>query len=233
MSAISVVNRSSVAAAEVEAVLTAVNKQVSDHFEPWWDIRGWLTLVPVNEPVPGNSVIYVTDEADVPGALGYHDLYASGMPYGFVFTQLSNQVGDGWSVTFSHEVLELLADPEVNVTCRGSHPKQRRKVFHWREMCDAVQARKYQLDGIWVSDFVLPLYFTEREEPSKPTSYMEAAGLAPRVESFKIAPGGYIGFFDPLLGQDTTVMADSEAMRRAAAKQPFDLGRRAWWRLTR
>ena len=234
MSAVSVVNRSSIAAAEVEAVLAAVNKQVSDHFEPAWGIRAWCSLIENDIAVPGDSVIYVTDEADVPGALGRHDLYSSGMPCGFVFTRLSDQVGDGWSVTFSHEVLELIADPEINLLCKGPHPRQRfRKVNHWREMSDAVQARTYEIDGVKVSDFVLPAYFTEQNEPHKPTSYMEFAGLAPRIESFGIAPGGYVGFEDPLTGQTTTVMADAESARRAALKQPFERGRRAWRRLAR
>jgi hypothetical protein len=37
-------------------------------------------------------------------------------------------------------------------------------VFHWFEMCDAVQSETYVIDGQSVSNFVLPLYFTASHE---------------------------------------------------------------------
>jgi hypothetical protein len=56
------------------------------------------------------------------GALGYHDRNFSGIPFGFVFTELSREIGENWSVTLSHEALELIADPEVNLLVMGPHP---------------------------------------------------------------------------------------------------------------
>jgi len=70
-------------------------------------------------------------------------------------------------VTLSHEALELIADPEANILVMGRHPdpsQKNRSVFHWYEMCDAVQAQAYEIDDVEVSNFVLPLYFTESEE---------------------------------------------------------------------
>jgi len=48
-----------------------------------------------------------------------------------------------WSVTFSHEVMETLADPQMT----------------GREVCDPVQDGSYWLDGVQVSDFVTPAWF--------------------------------------------------------------------------
>ena len=46
-----------------------------------------------------------------------------------------------------------------------AHPADPKKeVFHWYEMCDAVQDEGYKVDGVWVSNFVLPLYFTPDPE---------------------------------------------------------------------
>src|SRR5436853_495964 len=68
-------------------------------------------------------------------------------------------------ITLSHEALELLADPEANLLVQGPHPSRpRHKVFHWFEMCDAVQDEHYLIDDVPVSNFVLPLYFTSSDE---------------------------------------------------------------------
>jgi len=33
-------------------------------------------------------------------------------------------LGESWTVTLSHEALELIADPEVNLLVAGPHPSQ-------------------------------------------------------------------------------------------------------------
>ena len=56
----------------------------------------------------------------------------------------------------------------LNCYARRPHPKKReRTVFHWREMCDAVQAETYTIDDVEVSNFVLPLYFTPASERTR------------------------------------------------------------------
>jgi hypothetical protein len=92
----------------------------------------------------GDAVIYLWDQSDLNGALGYHDTNNRGIPYSFVFTELSAQLGEHWSVTLSHEALELVGDPQVNLLVQGPHPGDpNRVVFHWFEMCDAVQTESY------------------------------------------------------------------------------------------
>src|SRR2546427_8446776 len=56
-----------------------------------------------------------------------HDRHYLGIPYGFVFLDLSAALGEDWSVTFSHEALELTADPEANLLVRGPHPVERQR----------------------------------------------------------------------------------------------------------
>jgi hypothetical protein len=109
----------------------------------------------------GDAVIYLWDQIDVDDALGYHEKNARGIPFGIVFVQLSDQLDEPWSVTFSHDALELIGDPEVNLLAAGPHPGDKRKqVFHWYEMCDAVQNERYAMDGVDVSNFLLPLFHT-------------------------------------------------------------------------
>jgi len=58
----------------------------------------------------------------------------------------------------------MIADPDVNLLVVGDHPTKKRPVYYWYEVCDAVQSDIYTVDGIKVSDFVLPFYFTPEKE---------------------------------------------------------------------
>jgi len=225
---------------EVHEALRVVNRQITYDFAPYWSLGATLRLEGRSTDKPdtkdlrdmrGDAVLYLWNGADVDGALGYHDANHSGIPFGFVFTALSKQLGEKWTVTLSHEALELIADPEVNLLVQGPHPSSaERYVFYWYEMCDAVQAETYAIDGIDVSNFVLPLYFTGSAEPGGRNDFLGT--MAPdgkTLRSFGINPGGYVGFFNPLTGDHETVSRknDKEAARRLAAKARFRAGRRA------
>jgi len=62
----------------------------------------------------GDAVIYMWDHIDVDDALGYHDRNDRGIPFGFVFLDLASDLEEPWTVTLSHEALELIGDPETN-----------------------------------------------------------------------------------------------------------------------
>jgi hypothetical protein len=181
----------------------------------------------------GDAVIYLWDKTDVPNALGYHDRNFKGIPYGFVFEELSKQVGESWTVTLSHEALELILDPEVNLLVAGPHPnpsENARTVFHWYEACDAVQAQTYEIDEVEVSNFILPLYFTESDEYLGRNDFLGMSFKNDQtLKSFNVSPGGYVGFYDPKKGDmDTYVIrGDKEAERRLEIKQRAEGARRA------
>jgi hypothetical protein len=124
---------------------------------------------------------------------------------------------------FGHEALELVADPEANLLVQGPHPaKPGRSVFHWFEMCDAVQAESYSLDGVPVSNFVLPLYFTASVERGGRNDFLGTRVRGKSLRSFSVNPGGYIGFFDPHIGRhgddDFEVASDVVAKQRQRIK---------------
>src|SRR5215471_1139713 len=169
---ISVINHTngSVSDEDLQKAIRAINRQIHYDFAPYWGLSADLRLEGRSEKKPtehtladmrGDAVMYLWDHVDVDDALGYHDRNNRGVPFGVVFTELSKQLGEHWSVTLSHEALELIGDPEINLLVMGPHPKHPgRDVFHWYEMCDAVQDESYEIDGVQVSNFVLPLYFT-------------------------------------------------------------------------
>jgi len=128
-----------VADAELQRVVRALNRQVREDFEPYWSLGATLRLEGKSATQPdkltlpdmrGNAVLYIWDEVDVEGALGYHDANARGIPFGFVFTELAEQLGESWTVTHPREALELIADPLVNLLVAGPHPNEDRMVLH-------------------------------------------------------------------------------------------------------
>ena len=174
--------------------------------------------------VTQDAVMIITDKPTIKDAVGYHDkVESSGMPFGYVFQDVSAELEEPWSVTFSHEILELVLNRHANYYAIGPHPKDRkRNVVHWLEACDACQDYSYKIGKIAVSDFVLPLYFTPENEASGKNDYLETPGL----KSFGIAKGGYIGFFDPKTGEETTVLADKRAQERQEIKEMMGRFRR-------
>lgn len=235
---ISIVNRSaSISDEQLQSVVRAINRQIAEDFEPYWSFGAKLRLEgkmgkdPRKETLPelrGDAVIYLWDETDVEDALGYHDKNAFGIPYGFVFTELSEKLGEKWSVTLSHEALELLGDAQGNLLVQGPHPeKPSLEVFHWFEMCDAVQSQTYKIDGIEVSNFVLPLYFTRDEQEGGRNDFLGCLVKGKGLESFGVAAGGYIGFFNPRTREHEqwSPPKDTKARKRLALKGSAKYGR--------
>ncbi len=233
---ISIINATQLPRQEVQDVIRAVNRQLREDFKKYWHkdvelrLEGWAgdALNP-QEPLNmrGDAVLYLWDGPDANDALGYHDLNNNGVPYGFVFTTLSDSLGEKWSVTLSHEVLELAMDTEINLLAQGPHPdpdEDGRIVSHWYELCDAVQTQTYQIDGIDVSNFVLPLYFTKGEEHLKHNDFL---GLG--LKSFGVMQGGYLGFFDPLTQSHENYAApeDKVAAQRIEKKAAFTTSNRS------
>jgi hypothetical protein len=205
---------------EVQKALRAVNRQITEDFAPYWNLNGMLRLEGRSAGRPdyenptdmqGEAIIYLWDESNIADALGYHDANHRGIPYGFVFIDIATEIGEAWTVTLSHEALELIGDRQANKLVSGPHPRESeggRTVYHWHEMCDAVQSETYIIDGIEVSNFVLPLYFTEGAEPGSRNDFLGGTGsegmATKSLGSFGTKPGGYIGYFDPESGEHET-----------------------------
>lgn len=110
--------------------------------------------------------VLVVDDPDQADALGYHDVSPQGKPYGKVFIKVCQQFNVPWISVLSHEILELVGDPGANQWAHD--PTGRLWAF---EMCDAVQDHLYNIDGVPVSNFVLPNFFIPNSAP--PYDYMK------------------------------------------------------------
>jgi phospholipase C len=235
---ISVVNRAkSISDETLQCAIRAINRQIAEDFEPYWSfgaklrLEGAIGATPNKqklEEMRGDAVLYLWDQTDVEDALGYHEANFCGIPYGFIFTDLCKKLKEEWSVTLSHEALELLGDAQGNLLVQGPHPTDpQREVFHWFEMCDAVQSEGYAIDGVKLSNFVLPLYFTPEEQAGGRNDFLGRLYKGKPLHSFGVNPGGYIGYYDPVSKQHETYFAknDKAAQARLKLKRASKFGR--------
>jgi hypothetical protein len=194
----------------------AVQRQVREDFAPLWGMTASLRVLKINRNTKPNPdaklsdvVIYVGELGDDPqsvaNAVGYHFANLNGIPYGFVFTDVAAQIGEAWSTTLSHEVLELIADPDANLLVLGPHPDRADElVLRPYEVCDPVQGDIYDSDGVPVSNFVTPLYFAEQAHPSlEQTNFLNL-----KLDRFGVRPQGYFSYLDLTQGRYVDVFGD-------------------------
>jgi hypothetical protein len=155
----------------------------------------------------------VNDIPEAPGALAYHDVGDDGIPYMRIGVHTTLNAGESVSAALSHEVLELLVDP----WCATWVFDPTRKALVAREAADPCQQLSYELDGVTVSDYVLPGWFGERGPMDR---------LGALDKPFTLARGGYAIIMRA--GQVTQITADADGERSVARKQGSH--GRSWWR---
>jgi len=211
---IAVTNASTVvtSSAEVAKVIAALQKQVSRDFAPIWGIDADLRVVPAGtKPASGEWWLVILDDSDQAGALGYHDVTDQGLPIGKVFAKTDATYGEKWSCTAAHELIEMLVDPNINLTVFDESSAGGRLYAY--EACDACEAEKfgYKIDGVLVSDFVFPSWF-ESFRKSGQFDFMKKIS-----KPLQLLSGGYIGVYDVRNGSGwTQVTADRTNFRSRA-----------------
>ena len=187
--------------ADFQAVVAAVGRQVTEHFQPEWGTGATLKCVRVSltckkAPIQrdADAVIYIDDSSEDPttgvtDADGYHSANNKGIPYGFVYLDICAKAKEAWSFTLSHEVLELLADPDTALTVASPRPKRvPGTVYYDLEVCDATQGDDYLIDNVVVSNFVGKKYFGLSGGSGK-TNYLNLP-----LRPFGVRPGGYLQY---------------------------------------
>jgi hypothetical protein len=134
--------------------------------------------------------LLLLDDADQAGVLGYHNVTQEGLPLGKAFLHTSEQDNDDPATVVSHELCEMLADPDAN-TFKLWTPGQS-VLMAVLEIADAVEADSYNvtLDNghvVPVSNWVFPSWFQSFSPPTVKLDYM---GLC--KQPFEIRPGGYL-----------------------------------------
>lgn len=156
MRQITIVNQSPlVSPADLAAAVAALQIQVARDFAQAWGIS--CQLQASTDPKAPGEKIFLLDTSDQVGALGYHELGNDHAPVGFVFVKTTLAAGDRWQATLSHELLEQLLDPDANVAAVVVFKGRQTAMAY--EACDAVENDEYQINGVPVSNFLLPGWF--------------------------------------------------------------------------
>jgi hypothetical protein len=179
---------------ELHHVTRALETQVNKHLAPVWDVTADLRLLgPRSKPRKDAWRLVLLDEDDPSGDDGYHELTRGGHPQGLVMLREAMQCKTGWTSTASHELLEMLVNPDTQLSIFVYDDAVGGRVYSC-EICDPCQDDPfcYRLDRVWMSDFVLPAWFEPWREHGK--GPFDRAGKLKRP--FKVAPGGYMSFYD-------------------------------------
>lgn len=171
----------------LEQVARALQHQVDRDLGPIWDVDASVRAFPDPGSVPpGHWPLVVVRELDA-GAGLHRD--AGGRPSGLV------KLRPRWSLTASHECLEMVTNPLGDRVILGPSPAAPdQRVELLVEVCDPVQSPSYgyRIGNVLVSDFVMPSYFDFPPGFVSRYSFRDSV-RAPR----QVSPGGCLTWFDP------------------------------------
>jgi hypothetical protein len=178
--------------ADVKAAMAALQTQVRRDFAPAWGVDAELTFVAKHaEAPPGSWRLVVEDNSRYPGFTSYHTLTEEALPEVRVAVCDTRQAQREWTMAASHELLEMLANPRLNLTIFDSADGRKGRLYN-REICDPVSSARlaYQTDGVTVSNFVYPAWFESFRTPGSAQFDHRGHVNAP----FEVAPGSYVNF---------------------------------------
>lgn len=161
---------------QAKKIARAIHKQVNGEFYSAWSKKANVKAYQNRSDAPKNCQFVIIKDDIGEDALGFHDS-VKGIPYAYVLSSINiNDV----SVTCSHEILEMLADPTGNsFRSSGSIIPEQKMVQYLVEVCDPVESQTYLIDEVSVSNFITPQYYSNK------TDYL--SGL-------RLSPGGYVSW---------------------------------------
>jgi PLD-like domain len=185
---------------DIIKVAAALNVQATRDLQNIWNVSATVTALADPESIePGVLPIFIVDDVGQDGATGLH-LTDHKQPYALV------DAGPTWSLTASHECLEMLVDPSGNRLVPSSgitvadgkvQDLTTEKFEYLVEVADPSEdpANAYMIDEVLVSDFYTPHFFDPVVSPGVRYSF---TGRITRPR--EILPGGYISWVNPALG---------------------------------
>lgn len=166
---------------DLDALIAAMQVYVDKYVVPVWNTPA--KLMKSQGYKKGAWAMVFLDDADQDGALAYHDVTPDGMPQSKVFVRTTIQNGDLVSVSASHELVEMLVDPAINLMSTGPDPS----AMYAYESADPVEALSFEVNGIPMSNFVFPAYF-EDFHPAGSTTFDQMKKVK---KPFQVLSGGY------------------------------------------
>jgi len=204
----------------VQTVAAALNIQVTRDLPQFWDVQATVIPLPKAKVPSGVWPVFLVKHLP-PGEGGFH-LDKHNQPYAEV---IATPDSEGWTIAASHEVIEMLVDPNGNrlqsstaIQIVGGRIEDGSGQFEYLvEACDPCEADDYSytIQGIAVSDFLTPHFYDHSPTPG--TRYSFNGKLTrPR----QILPGGYISW----VNQETDEWQQLQYIDPSQPPQIVDLG---------
>jgi hypothetical protein len=218
----------------------AVQKQITRDLMPFWGLPATVDAFEDLASVPSDyrPVVLFGDPGEIEGKLDFAvgAEYAAQLIDDFERDRLTGlhlnaftrqpfalvEVTESWSVTLSHEIIEMIIDPYGNRLVAAMHPVDpRQRVKFLLEVCDPCQAMWYPVNGVPVSDFYTPRYFDPVWAGASRYSFTGAI-----EHPLQILDGGYLSWIDPgdsglyqlgAGGGEATLLADLVQLSRSTA----------------
>lgn len=173
--------------ADMQSVAQALQVQLDRDFTPIWGIHATLVALDQGEPTPSNSwPMRILDKPEA--GLGIH-LDSGHKPFAEIGAT------SDWSITASHEMLEMLVDPYGHrlVKAPDIDPSSDQHLVNYLvEVGDPCEVYSYNINDVAVSDFVTPEYYNENA-----ASGTEVDFLGRLSGPYQVPDGCYISWIDP------------------------------------
>lgn len=176
--------------AELLRLAAAIQIHVQRDLGPRWGLYAAVSpFHSLEEVPPGYWPVSVTMDQGFP-VDGFH-FAMQGLPFGVV------KYSDQLSISLSHELSEMLVDPTGQRIASGPNldPSAGGQVDYFVEVCDACQYSTYPINGLQMSDFVLPGYY-DTEGPRSQGYSFTGAVTQPR----QVLEQCYVSYRDPFPG---------------------------------
>jgi hypothetical protein len=197
---------------DLDKLIAALQKFVTDEVAPVWGTPA--RLVKTSGFKKGAWAFVFLDTADQANALAYHELTPDGFPLSKVFVKTIADAGASVTVAASHELVEMLVDPAINLLSLGPDAK----AAYAYEAADPVEADSlsFTVGGFPMTDFVYPSYFEGFRKPN--STKFDHRGKVTRP--FQILAGGYqLVFKNGEWSQLTATKAKARALAREDRRQ--------------
>jgi hypothetical protein len=192
-------------------VAAALQKQVTRDFTPVWGVPATVNAFADIASVPSDYhlVVLFGDSGELADRLEFaigpeaaarlSALFDGDQLAGVHLNEFTRQpfalvnATGAWTVTASHELLEMLVDPYGNrLVAAALRGDPDRRVNYLVEVSDPCQAVTYPVNGVPVADFYTPQYFDPVR--TEGTRYSFTGEIE---RPLQILEGGYVSFIDP------------------------------------
>ena len=176
---------------QLEDVCSALQVQLDRDFTPVWGVRSQIQALDRNEKVPAHAwPMSILDKSSE--GLGVH-LDKNGKPYAQI------EGDNGWTVTASHEMLEMLVDPlghKFRSDPDIDPDSDKHLVNYLVEVGDPCEIYAYTINGVQVSDFITQDYYDVNAPAGTDFDFLSRLNHA-----LEVPKGCYISWIDPQDGK--------------------------------